>query len=539
MAREIEVKLGAWPGFAVPALDGAFDGLRVEVGDARVLDAVYHDAVDLRLIRAGITLRHRQGEGGVEGTWTLKLPGGQDGPAGALVREERRVEGSFATVPAELAALLRPWLRTAELVPVARLQTLRRSSRLWFDPPPPEPVAEPEPVPEPEPGAEPVPVVPEPVPEIRPEPRVVGSIDDDEVSVLQDDRVAARFREVEVEVVEDAPVGLMDAVVDRLRAAGAGAPDPTPKLVRALGPRALAPAELRPSGIGALSSATDVLRAGIAAAVLRIVEHDEVIRADVDPEGIHQARVGTRRLRSDLRTFAPLLDTAWSEPLRDELQWLAGELGEVRDRDVLAARLRKREGELDPEYRDAVEVVVARLDRERSRALRRAVAALDSPRYLALLDRLVAAAEHPATLPEADGPAVELLPALAGRSFWKLRRAVRRVGRHPTDEALHALRIKAKRARYAADVAVPVVGAPARKYAKAMGRLQDVLGDHHDCAVAAEWLEGNLRSASRAQAFALGLLVAGQHHEAATLRKSWRSAWGAVDRPKRTRWLDQ
>jgi CHAD domain-containing protein len=217
---------------------------------------------------------------------------------------------------------------------------------------------------------------------------------------------------------------------------------------------------------------------------------------------------------------------------------LASELGEVRDRDVLAARLREREATLDASQRDAVEGIVSRLDRQRARALGRAVAALDSARYLSLLDRLVAAANRPETLPEADGPAADLLPALAGKSFRKLKKAVHRLGPHPTDEELHALRIKAKRARYAADVAVPVVGAPARKYAKAVSKLQDALGDHHDCAVAIEWLSGNVHSASRAQAFALGLLVAGQQRELEELRASWRSVWAKVARRKRTRWLD-
>ena len=387
------------------------------------------------------------------------------------------VPGPAGPPPAELAALVRPWLRTAPLTPVAHLRTVRRSSALRFD-----------------------------------DRGVVGSVDDDEVSVLQAGRVAARFREVEVEVAGAAPEGVLDAVVGRLRAAGAGAPDPTPKLVRALGPRALQPPDLVVADVGRDASAAEVLRAGIAVAVLRIVEHDRTIRDDAEPEGIHQARVGTRRLRSDLRTFASLLDTAWSEPLRDELRWLAGELGEVRDRDVLAGRLRAQIAELDEDDRVAAGGVLVKLDRERTRAVARAVGALDSRRYLALLDRLVEAANDPRTLAEAEMRAREVLPGLAGATFHSLRKGVKQLGKHPKDEALHRLRIKAKRARYAADVAVPVVGEPAKTYTKAMGALQDVLGDHHDCSVAAEWLRGALPGATKAEAFALGLLVARQHH---------------------------
>ncbi len=511
---ETEAKLGAWPGFELPIVDGVVPGLRAEAGEPRTLDATYVDAPDLRLIRAGISLRHRAGEGGPDGLWTLKLPNDADVGDGVLRRRELTVPGSNGPVPTELAVLVRPWLRTASLGVVAHLQTVRRTATLVVDP---EAGGADE-----ADGGGPVPV---------------GSVDDDEVSVLQEGRVGARFREVEVEVVEGAPDGLLDAVVAVLRDAGAGAPDPTPKLVRALGPRALQPSDLARIDVADDASAAEVLRAGIAASVLRIVEHDAVIRADEEPEGIHQARVGMRRLRSDLKTFAPLLDTAWSEPLREELRWVAGELGEVRDRDVLGARLRDQLAVLPEPERAAAAAVLVRLAKERQRALTKAVSTLDSRRYLALLDRLVAAVNEPRTLPAADAPGKDVLPGLAADAFHTLRKGARKLGKHPADEALHEARIKAKKARYAADVAVPVVGDAVKAYTKAMGALQDVLGDHHDCAVAEAWLTEATRAATRGQAFALGQLVAHQRHEADRLRGEWRAAWEAVDRKKLTAWM--
>ena len=507
MGQEIEVKLGVEPDFVPPALDGVAAGIRTEAGPSASLDATYHDAGDLRLIRAGITLRHRLGEGGADGTWTLKLPNPVTAPAGALRREETLVAGPAGAVPAELATLVRPWLRTATLAPVARLQTERRTTRLVRDD---------------DDGGDAV---------------VVGEVDDDEVTVLDGDRVAARFREIEVEVQPEA-VDLLDAAVERLRAAGAGPPDPHPKLVRALGLQAVAPPDLVVEAVGPSSSAAAVVRAGFGAAVVRVVEHDAVIRADVDPEGIHQARVGLRRLRSDLRTFAPILDPAWSEPLRTELGWLAGELGAVRDRDVMAANLRAAIDALGPDA-PAAAGLLERLGAEREVAVREAVAALDSDRYLALLDRLVDAARSPRTLPAADAPAADVLPGLAGAAFAKLRKRVKRLGRHPSADALHELRIKAKRARYAVDVAVPVVGHRAKATAKAIGALQDVLGNHQDCAVAEAWLRGALHGASPEQAFALGRLVADQQRRAEALRAVWRKAWKPLRARKRTSWLSR
>lgn len=494
---EVEAKLGAWPGFELPPLDDVVPGLRAEPLGAVTMDAAYLDAPDLRLIRAGISLRHRTGEGGDDGAWTFKAPGGEAAD-GVLRREEVVLAGPPGDPPAELVARVRPWLRTGTLGTVAHLRTERHRTSLFVD------------------GD------------------MVGEVDDDEVSVLQAGRVAARFREVEVESADPAVLG---AVVDRLREAGAGAPDPTPKLVRALGPRALAAPDLVAGDLPDGATATDVLRAAIAENTRRIVEHDAVIRADEQPEGIHQARVGCRHLRSDLRTFGPLLEPTWAEPLRDELRWLAGELGGVRDLDVLGARLRRQAKDLSDDEQAAVTTVLARLDKERVRAQQRAVAALDSRRYLALLDRLVAAAADPHVLPEAEQPAADVVPPLAGAAFEKLRKGVRRAGKRPPDEELHRLRIKAKQARYAADVAVPVVGDAAKRFTKTIAKLQDVLGDHHDCFVAAAWLRDAATTATRAQSFALGVLVALQRAEAERLRGEWRSAWDDVDQKKLTAWM--
>ena len=478
VAQEVEAKLAAPPGFVVPPLDEAVPGLRAE-GEAPVtLLATYFDAPDLRLTRAGISLRHRNG------TWTLKT--GANAVDGVLRRDELEVDGDLRTVPPAFLARLRPWLRTAELEAVAQLDTVRARTVL------------------------------------RLEGEVVGEVDDDEVTIPA---VGDGFREIEVESSDES---VLAAVVARLRAAGAGAPDPTPKLVRAIGPQATAPPDVAVGDVDRHSPAVDVLRSAMAAAVQRIVVHDAVVRDGDDTEGIHQMRVGCRRLRSDLRTFAPLLPDGWAEPLRDEVRWLAGELGIARDLDVLCKRL-VRQG--------APAGILGRVDRERAEGRRRAVAALDDRRYVVLLDRLVdAIADLPCTA-AGQRPAKEVVPSLAGAAFAKLRRGARRAGPDAPDEELHGLRIKAKRARYAADVAIPVVGKAAVRYTKRLGRLQDVLGDLHDCSVAEAWLTACAPSATKAEAFELGVLVAEQRHEAARLRRRWRKRWRDVDKDKVTAWM--
>ena len=79
--------------------------------------------------------------------------------------------------------------------------------------------------------------------------------------------------------------------------------------------------------LGSDATAGAVVQRAIALSVIRLILHDPVVRIDVDPEGVHQTRVATRRLRSDLRTFRPLLDRDWVQGLRDELGWIARILG--------------------------------------------------------------------------------------------------------------------------------------------------------------------------------------------------------------------
>src|SRR4029453_10098043 len=113
--------------FSLPDLDHIAPWVRAAEASDRQLGATYYDAADLRMVRAGVTLRHRSGEGGAEGLWTVKVPvpgkGGED-------RTEVKVEGSPEAMPESVRAVVRGVLRTAELVPVARLVTLRHLVQL-------------------------------------------------------------------------------------------------------------------------------------------------------------------------------------------------------------------------------------------------------------------------------------------------------------------------------------------------------------------------------------------------------------------------
>jgi CHAD domain-containing protein len=492
---EREVKLGAAPSYRLPELADVSADLSVESFPGRKVSATYFDTDDLRLTRWGVSLRHRTSDG-----WTVKLPQTSDGTM--LVREEVAFPGDPRRPPADAVDLVRAFVRTASLRPQVRLRTVRKQTTLQDG-----------------------------------DQHLAAEVVDDDVAVLDGRRIAARFRELEVEVADEAHVPLLEALVARLRASGAGAPDPTPKVVRALGPRATRPPEIAVAELGADATIADVVRRAISASVDRLIRHDPVVRMDSDIEGVHQARVATRRLRSDLRTFRSVLDPDSTAALRDELRWLADSLGAVRDHDVLLARMRNRTARLPAGDRRGLSRALTTLEAERARAYDELLVTLRAERYLVLLDRLIAEANEPPLLPGADVAADLALPPLVSRPLRRLTRQMQALGDDPTDDDLHAARIRTKRARYAVEAAVPVLGKRARVVATAAAKLQDVLGEHRDAVGAERWLhERAHETRSVREAFAAGKLAGLERAEQERARARWRKAWKALSAARPRDW---
>lgn len=483
--REREVKLSAGEEFQLPDLSGLLDGVATTPRKEERLSTVYLDSDQFRLARWGVSFRFRAGQG-----WTVKLPSEDSGAL--LVRDELVFQGSPQRPPPAAVDLVTGYLRKAELRPQVRLRTLRRGLLLH-----------------------------------NAQGRLVADVVDDAVSVLQGQRGVARFRELEVETTPDTPPGLLEAVVARLRAAGAGAPDPTPKYLRAIGGPDAAPAEIELTTVLPSASLRDVVTRAIADGVVRLIRHDPVVRLDTDPEGVHQARVATRRLRSDLRTFRAVLDPQWAAGLREELGWLGGELGAARDADVLLQRLTARAGTLPEASAEGARPVIAALEQRRVQAHAALLDALRSDRYLDLIDRLIQAAQAPALLaPKADRRAAKALPPLVRRAWRALDRKVQSLTDPPANEELHLIRILAKRCRYAAEACAPSLGKRTRKLASAARELQDVLGELNDAVVAEQWLrDWTTHARSPAGEFAAGELAVLERAAAHQARSQWPKAW--------------
>jgi CHAD domain-containing protein len=509
---EREIKLAPPDDFQLPPLTDPGGGVFASPETTASLVARYYDTDDLRITRAGASLRYRDPEG-----WTVKLPR-SDGDDEILSRDEHHLPGDRRTIPDPAIDLVRSITRGRLLQPVATLSTARTTITLH---------------------------------DARGE--SIGEVVDDTVEVALPGRAPepgrepepdplagpARFAEVEIELTEAATKAHRAAILARLRSAGAVSVELTPKIVRALGVRASRPADVVVRDLGDdFPAVEEVVRRAIASSVDRLITYDPIARLGEDPEGVHQARVATRRLRSDLRTFRSLIDEQWGTGLSDELRWLGDVFGVVRDADVLYERLEPKIELLSEVDREPAKRILDHLRSDQARGRDQMLRALRSERYDALLDQLVAAAARPRFLLRVDDESDEsVLRSIVRRPWRKLEDAVDALGDDPPDVELHGVRIRAKRARYAAEAVVPAFGKPARAYAKAITGLQDVLGEHQDAVVAAEWLRRAAATTDdEASAFAAGQLAAVEYRGAERSRKDWPDAWRRASRKRLRGW---
>src|SRR5207247_565516 len=274
----------------------------------------------------------------------------------------------------------------------------------------------------------------------------------------------------EIELV-DGDERQLKAIRDALLKAGARTGSGQPKLFRVLGFEGWRPPRRADPGI-------EHLRAAIARQVGQLLSHDPALRLGEDAEQLHDFLVATRRLRAILRVGRRALGSERVEPLRTELAWLGSALGPARDADVMLEYLGAEIDALADFERDAARTLAEALAGDRPKARAAVVRALNSRRYvslLAALDNLAHEAE----------PAREVVSIveLARRELRQLTKAIEGLGPNPPDETLHAARISAKRARYAAELGVAVAGPPVERLVAAVKDLQDVIGSHQDAAV--------------------------------------------------------
>lgn len=436
------------------------------------LQAVYYDTAPATLRRLGITLRRRTG--GSDAGWHLKVTEG-------ATRTEFQSRARTVRVPEPLTRRLAGIVDGQVLGQVATITTTRHATRL-----------------------------------LDPEGILLAEVADDHVDGVGDGAEPDRWREVEVELGPGGDEALLKRITTLFAKADAAPAPVQRKLDRLLGP----------FGTGARDGARD--KAGKQAARRAVTAYvqdqaREILLGDValrdrpERETVHKTRVAVRRLRSTLRTFGPAfaLDEEAAGQLDEDLRWLAGLLGPIRDGDILARRLTAEVAELPPErvLGPVVREIEQTLAAERTAAIQAWRAAGTDERYPTLMATLTGwLVELPLVDAPVDGRAV-----LDGAR----RRAERRRKRakdHP--DALHRARKAAKRLRYAAELLDGVVPKAAKTVLQAK-QQQTVLGDHQDLMVAAEFLHRQGAAAgTRAghNGFTYGLLLARVEEKAARIR---------------------
>ena len=293
------------------------------------------------------------------------------------------------------------------------------------------------------------------------------------------------------------------------------------------------------------ASAADLLGRYLDVQADAVIVADPKVRQDL-PDSVHKMRVACRRIRSLLRTFRPMFEPGRAAELDGELRWIAGELGEVRDREVQLERLLAATASLRPDL--VLGPVPARIEAtllpELVAARKRLLVAMRSARYRGLLELLDRFVTEPPYTDVASATARDVLRPRVRKAYRSLRRrveAARAAGEGaPRDAANHRARKAAKRLRYAAEALRDDVGADAKRLAKRAEDLQELLGEYQDGVVSRGLLRDlgiRAHAAEGESAFTFGILLGLEQSRADDAHLALDGAWEQLSRPRNRRWL--
>jgi CHAD domain-containing protein len=354
---------------------------------------------------------------------------------------------------------------------------------------------------------------------------------------LDEDEEPTRLRRIEVEAgAGTAPTPDLRGFVDEMQFALELKPASISKYEAGLYAAGLSPsrtADLGPTEVDPSMSVGEVAFAVLRRQFAEMQAHEPGTRLGEDPERLHDMRVATRRMRAAMKVFEGALPerARW---LREELRWLAGALGEVRDLDVQLARVQTWEEETDREGSESLKKILDLMRKRRAEARKKLLDVLDSGRYERLessfsemLRRGPGAERELARSDDGRDPAQEPItvaaPVLLHGRYRKWRKAARRLDETSSPEDFHDLRKKGKRLRYALEFVSEVYGEPVHSLVTPLKVLQDDLGDHQDAIVISDYLRelgtttGGTRI-PRGMAFTMGVYSERYAREASGLR---------------------
>jgi inorganic triphosphatase YgiF len=286
-----------------------------------------------------------------------------------------------------------------------------------------------------------------------------------------------------------------------------------------------APVKAVPIDLSRGTSTRDAFKAIGLACLKQVIDNVPALLAG-EPEGVHQMRVGLRRLRAAMSLFADILQDPQTAALKQELKWLTGELGPARELEVLVTRVvapvKRRHSRLQ-----GISSLSRDLTQQRAAARARAQDAAGSERFRALTLEIAGWLEagqwrrpqDDLVRDRGDVPIEISAAEQLTRRFKKIRKKGKTLTRLDA-RSRHKLRIQAKKVRYASEFFAAVF--PGKKASKRRDKflsrlesVQDCLGDLNDIAVhenritaiAGEGRRNRRRRGSPKRAFAAGLLT--------------------------------
>jgi triphosphatase len=231
-------------------------------------------------------------------------------------------------------------------------------------------------------------------------------------------------------------------------------------------------------------AASKVLRA----ILLDLLERIPEVRTDPSKKGIHDLRVAVKRFREAFRLFRPVLKKKTFRRHHEWIEELNDALGQVRDRDVALARLRKlTSGLADPPR--SVADLLERLASERALALDALAALLERLQLEGVTAQLAATINSVERQAAPDGRTHEFARERVRERLLDMRERWTAARREATPESLHRARIGNKRLRYAIEPFARMLGKEVRRLYRSASRFHDVLGDLHDADSMAVMLE--------------------------------------------------
>jgi len=266
---------------------------------------------------------------------------------------------------------------------------------------------------------------------------------------------------------------------------------------------------------------------GILGGLLRVIlaRAPRILAHDGGNEDVHQMRVAVRRARSTITVFRPAIACPALYEASRHLKILGGQLGPTRDWDVFVTETLPEVMAALPDHPPLT--ALRKACERRRRDCRQALEAyLSGPEFRVLATELAWLAAAETWVPPAE-PAADPT-AFAARVMQGRARRLLAAGRKFESldvPALHAVRLRAKRTRYAAEVFAPLFpGRHAPRYLRRLSRLQQALGVLNDGAVAAELL-GQLGGARGRHAHASGVVIGFIAHRAASIRPAIEAAF--------------